>query len=126
MEKEAIALQQRAAEVGFDWTDPAPIFAKIDEEVKELKDALQSKNKKDIEDEFGDVYFTLLNLARRIGVSPQTALKNANQKFRYRFDFIENALSKNNKSLNDASLDEMEKLWNEAKVESRQKQQNPQ
>ena len=126
LEKEAIALQQRAAEVGFDWTDPAPIFEKMDEEVKELKDALQSKNEKDIEDEFGDVYFTLLNLSRRIGVSPQTALKNANQKFRYRFNFIENELSKNNKSLNDASLDEMEKLWNEAKVESRQKQQNPQ
>ena len=126
LEKEAIALQQRAAEVGFDWTDPAPIFEKIDEEVNELKDALQSKNKKDIEDEFGDVYFSLLNLARRLGVSPRTALKNANQKFRYRFNFIENELNKNNKSLNDASLDEMEKLWNEAKVESRRKQPNPQ
>lgn len=126
LEKEAIALQQRAAEVGFDWTDPAPIFEKIDEEVNELKDALQSKNKKDIEDEFGDVYFTLLNLARRLGVSPRTALKNANQKFRYRFNFIENELNKNNKRLNDASLDEMEKLWNEAKVESRRKQPNPQ
>ncbi|MBI0021140.1 nucleoside triphosphate pyrophosphohydrolase [Bartonella sp. W8097] len=126
LEKEAIALQQRAAEVGFDWTDPAPIFAKIDEEVNELKDALQSKNKKDIEDEFGDVFFSLLNLARRLGVSPRTALKNANQKFRYRFNFIENELNKNNKSLNDASLDEMEKLWNEAKVESRRKQPNPQ
>ncbi len=126
LEKEAIALQQRAAEVGFDWTDPAPIFEKIDEEVNELKDALQSKNKKNIEDEFGDVYFSLLNLARRLGVSPRTALKNANQKFRYRFNFIENELNKNNKSLNDASLDEMEKLWNEAKVESRRKQPNPQ
>lgn len=117
IEKEAVALQQKAAEVGFDWSTPAPIFNKIDEELKELKEALKSEKQEDIEDEFGDVYFTLLNLARRLDIAPETALKKANSKFRYRFNFIENSLAKEKRNLNDASLDEMENLWNEAKRE---------
>lgn len=119
VEKEAVALQQKAAEVGFDWSTPAPIFDKIDEELKELKEALKSGNSEAIEDEFGDVYFTLLNLARRLDLAPEVTLKKANRKFRYRFNFIENALLKKNRNLNEASLDEMENLWNEAKRKDR-------
>ncbi|WP_295896051.1 nucleoside triphosphate pyrophosphohydrolase [uncultured Bartonella sp.] len=120
LEKESIALQQKAAEVGFDWSTPAPIFDKIDEELTELKEALELGNNDNILDEFGDVYFTLLNLARRLDISPSSALKRANRKFRYRFNYIENALSKKNRNLNDASLDEMENLWNEAKYKHRE------
>lgn len=120
LEKESIALQQKAAEVGFDWSTPAPIFDKIDEELTELKEALELGNNDNILDEFGDVYFTLLNLARRLDISPNLALKRANRKFRYRFNYIENALSKKNRNLNDASLDEMENLWNEAKYKHRE------
>lgn len=120
LEKESIALQQKAAEVGFDWSTPAPIFDKIDEELTELKEALELGNNDNILDEFGDVYFTLLNLARRLDISPNLALKRANKKFRYRFNYIENALSKKNRNLNDASLDEMENLWNEAKYKHRE------
>lgn len=120
LEKESIALQQKAAEVGFDWSTPAPIFDKIDEELTELKEALELGNNDNILDEFGDVYFTLLNLARRLDISPILALKRANKKFRYRFNYIENALAKKNRNLNDASLDEMENLWNEAKYKHRE------
>lgn len=120
LEKESIALQQKAAEVGFDWSTPAPIFDKIDEELTELKEALELGNNDNILDEFGDVYFTLLNLARRLDISPNLALKRANRKFRYRFNYIENALAKKNRNLNDASLDEMENLWNEAKYKHRE------
>lgn len=120
LEKESIALQQKAAEVGFDWSTPAPIFDKIDEELTELKEALELGNNDNILDEFGDVYFTLLNLARRLDISPNLALKRANKKFRYRFNYIENALAKKNRNLNDASLDEMENLWNEAKYKHRE------
>lgn len=120
LEKESIALQQKAAEVGFDWPTPAPIFDKIDEELTELKEALELGNNDNILDEFGDVYFTLLNLARRLDISPNLALKRANKKFRYRFNYIENALAKKNRNLNDASLNEMENLWNEAKYKHRE------
>lgn len=119
LEKEAIALQQKAAEIGFDWSTPAPIFDKVDEELKELKEAVNSGNSENIEDELGDVYFTLLNLARRLDISPRSALKKANSKFRYRFNYIENTLAKKNRNLNEASLDEMENLWNEAKHKHR-------
>lgn len=120
LEKEAIALQQKAAEIGFDWSTPAPIFDKVDEELKELKEAVNSGNSDNIEDEFGDVYFTLLNLARRLDISPRSALKKANSKFRYRFNYIENTLAKKNRNLNEASLDELENLWNEAKHKHRE------
>ena len=122
VEKEAVALQNKAAEVGFDWTEPEPIFHKIDEELLELKEALETGNKDNIRDEFGDVYFTVLNLARRLGITPEQSLKQANNKFRYRFKFIEEALAKHNKKLEDANLDEMEDLWNEAKLEQYLKQ----
>ncbi|CAM1649150.1 MULTISPECIES: nucleoside triphosphate pyrophosphohydrolase [Bartonella] len=118
-EKEAIALQERAAQTGFDWVRPEPVFEKIDEELSELEEALQTGEKKNIEDEFGDVYFTVLNLARTLDISPENALKKANKKFRYRFNFIENALAKQNKTLSDANLEEMEKFWNEAKLVKR-------
>lgn len=115
-EKESVALQTKAAQVGFDWSTPEPIFDKIDEELAELKTALQYQDHEQIEEEFGDVYFTLLNLARRLNISPERCLAEANKKFRYRFNFIETALNNKGKSLHEATLNEMEDLWNEAKI----------
>ncbi|WP_297323197.1 nucleoside triphosphate pyrophosphohydrolase [uncultured Bartonella sp.] len=121
LDKEAIALQKKAAQIGFDWSTPKPIFDKFDEELAELKTALHSGDHEQIEQEFGDVYFTLLNLARKLNLSPDQCLAKANKKFRYRFGFIEHALNKNNKSLDKATLNEMEDLWNEAKLTERKK-----
>lgn len=117
VDKEAIKLQEKAAKVGFDWRTPKPILDKLNEELSELVEALSSNNKNRIEEEFGDVYFTLINLARRLTIDPEKALEKTNKKFRKRFGFIENALSKMNKNLDNASLEEMEKLWNAAKKE---------
>lgn len=117
VDKEAIKLQEKAAKVGFDWTTPKPILDKLNEELSELVEALSSNNKNRIEEEFGDVYFTLINLARRLTIDPEKALEKTNKKFRKRFGFIENALSKMNKNLDKTSLEEMEKLWNAAKKE---------
>lgn len=117
VDKEAIKLQEKAAKVGFDWTTPKPILDKLNEELSELVEALSSNNKNRIEEEFGDVYFTLINLARRLTIDPENALEKTNKKFRKRFGFIEKALSKMNKNLDNASLEEMEKLWNAAKKE---------
>lgn len=114
--REAMALQEKAAEVGFDWTTTAPIFDKISEELGELVEATKQDDASHIEAEFGDLYFAILNLARRLGIDPEKALAQTNKKFRTRFAFIENALDKQSHSLDEASLEEMEKLWQQAKT----------
>ncbi|WP_317993339.1 nucleoside triphosphate pyrophosphohydrolase [Bartonella gliris] len=116
-EQEALALQKAAAKVSFDWHENHKVLAKIEEELNELKDAIKESNRSDIEEEFGDLYFTLLNLARHLNIDSQKALKKANIKFRTRFAYIEKNLSTQSKTLTDASLNEMEALWNKAKNE---------
>ncbi|MGF7158142.1 nucleoside triphosphate pyrophosphohydrolase [Bartonella heixiaziensis] len=117
-DKEALALQKAAAKVGFDWHESHNFFAKIEEEFNELKDAITNDKMSDIEAEFGDLYFTLLNLARHLNIDSQKALKKTNTKFRNRFTYIEKSLSSQSKKLADASLNEMESLWNKAKNET--------
>ncbi|MET3560530.1 ATP diphosphatase [Bartonella japonica] len=114
-EQEALALQKTAAEVGFDWHESHKFFAKIKEKLDELKEAIKNNKTSDIEAEFGDLYFTLLNLARHLNIDSQKALKETNTKFRNRFAYIEESLSTQSKTLADASLHEMENLWNKAK-----------
>ncbi|UNE55299.1 nucleoside triphosphate pyrophosphohydrolase [Bartonella machadoae] len=116
-EQEALALQKAAAKVGFDWHENHHFFAKIEEELTELKEAIKENKTLNIEEEFGDLYFTLLNLARHLNINPQKALKETNKKFRNRFNYIEENLSTQSKTLTDASLSEMEDLWNKAKTE---------
>ena len=119
----AVKLQNRAARVGFDWPDARDIIAKIREEIAELEDEIDTKDNHDaIEDEFGDVFFAVINLARRLKIDPETALRRTNRKFEHRFRGIEKKLTQKGRNIKDASLDEMEQLWNEVKAEDRLKQ----
>ncbi|PIP81109.1 MAG: nucleotide pyrophosphohydrolase [Gammaproteobacteria bacterium CG22_combo_CG10-13_8_21_14_all_40_8] len=113
--KYGIALQNKAATVGFDWPSYHEVIDKMQEELSELKEAIEEQNQTHIEEEFGDVLFVLINLARHLEIDPDKALENCCQKFQKRFNYIEKSLIKNNKDIQSASLDEMENLWNEAK-----------
>lgn len=107
-------LTKKAAKVKFDWENTDQIFDKLTEETNELKDAI--KNSENIEEEIGDLLFVVLNLARKLEVDAETALKKTNRKFRQRFKFIEDELKKDGKTLEDSNLEEMDNLWNQAKA----------
>src|ERR1700694_331038 len=118
----AVKLQTRAAEVGFDWPSLAPVIAKAEEEIAELKIALDEARQvmddrpaKRVVEEFGDLLFVMANLARHLGVDPEAALRDANAKFVRRFESIEAALAKDGRKPEDATLEEMDHLWDEAK-----------
>jgi ATP diphosphatase len=111
----ALKLQQKAAQVGFDWKEAEPILDKIEEEVGELREAVASGERKAMTDEFGDVLFALVNYGRHLDIDAETALRHTNDKFRSRFHTIERRLKEAGKSLDAASLDEMEDLWQQAK-----------
>lgn len=116
----AVKLQNRAARVGFDWTDARDIIAKIREEIAELEAEIGTKDNHDAtEDEFGDVFFAIVNLARHLKVDPETALRRTNRKFERRFRGIEEKLAAAGRDIKTASLDDMESLWNEVKAEER-------
>ncbi|HWW49507.1 MAG TPA: nucleoside triphosphate pyrophosphohydrolase [Xanthobacteraceae bacterium] len=111
----ALELQYKAATVGFDWNDPRAVLAKIREEADEIEAALDGGDRSRIGDEVGDLLFALVNLARHANVDPEGALRGTNHKFTRRFAYIETALAARGKTLNAASLAEMDELWNEAK-----------
>ena len=111
----AFKLQQKAAKVGFDWTEVSSIWEKLDEEIAEVRVAIADQDAKAIEDELGDVLVVLSNLARFYKVSPEVALNGSNNKFISRLTYIEEALKANGKSLDESSLEEMDKYWDEAK-----------
>lgn len=113
---ESQKLTKKAAKVGFDWENVEQIFEKLTEETDELKSAIE-KNGSDgnIEEEIGDLLFVVVNLARKLDVDAETALKKTNRKFRERFKYIEQNLKENGKSLEKSDLAEMDALWNEAK-----------
>jgi tetrapyrrole methylase family protein/MazG family protein/ATP diphosphatase len=114
---EGLKLTKKAAKVGFDWESPDQIFEKLDEETAELKSAIGRATKVNIDEEIGDLLFVVMNLARHLDIEPETALKKTNRKFRQRFKFIENKLKLDGKKLEDASLEEMDDLWNKAKAQ---------
>lgn len=110
-------MQQKTAQVGFEWENPEQVWAKVEEEIGELREAVDggfSQEKK--EEEFGDVLFALINYARFLDIEPETALERVNRKFKRRFEYIENHAERD---LIDLSLAEMDALWNEAKAEER-------
>lgn len=119
----AVKLQTRAARVGFDWAEAKDVLAKIREEIAELESeittAANAPNRDALEDELGDVFFAVANLARKLDIDPETALRRTNRKFERRFRGIEEALAKQGRQLSDASLNEMEKIWNEIKAEEK-------
>jgi MazG family protein len=111
----AIRLQEKTKTVGFEWENAAQVLAKVEEEMGELKEAIQSGNNDAIEDEMGDVLFSMVNYARFLKVDADAALERTNKKFISRFTAVENAATAQNKSLLDMSLQEMDDLWNEVK-----------
>ena len=111
----AMQLQRKASSVGFDWNDPRAVLHKIREEADEIEAALDRGDAEELAGETGDLLFALVNLARHVGVDPDVALRGTNAKFERRFAYIEHALAAQGRSLENASLDEMDALWNEAK-----------
>ncbi|MBZ9998405.1 MULTISPECIES: nucleoside triphosphate pyrophosphohydrolase [unclassified Mesorhizobium] len=111
----ALKLQEKAARVGFDWSEAAPILDKIEEEIRELREALAKGQTAEIKDEFGDMLFAVVNLGRHLRLDSEAALSGTNEKFRSRFHYVEQALENSGSSLEKADLDEMEALWQEAK-----------
>ncbi len=115
---EALKVTKKAAKVGFDWEDAGQIFAKLDEEAGELRDAIESGDADNVEGEIGDLLFVIVNLARKLNVEPETALKRTNRKFRRRFKHIENRMKDKNIGFEESTLAEMDAFWNEAKKAS--------
>jgi MazG family protein len=110
-------LTKKAAKVGFDWEDVSQIYEKLNEEIDELNVAIGEDSQTHIEEELGDILFVVLNLARKLDVDAETALKKTNRKFRKRFGFIEKELKENGKTPEESNLEEMEFLWTKAKKE---------
>ena len=110
-------IQEKAANVGFDWEQRADVWNKVKEELKEFEAELQNNEDSKAEQELGDVLFSIVNAARLYGLNPDTALELTNQKFIKRFNYIENASIEQGKPLNEMTLEEMDVLWSEAKKE---------
>jgi len=108
----AYRMQDKTAQVGFEWDTTDQVWEKVEEEIGELKEAVAAADQDHIEEEFGDVLFSMINYARFIGVDPETALEKINKKFKSRFEYIE---QHSPRPLTDMSLQEMDDLWNEAK-----------
>ncbi|WP_088342635.1 MULTISPECIES: nucleoside triphosphate pyrophosphohydrolase [Rhodomicrobium] len=111
----SVKIQRRAAKVGFDWPETEQIFAKVWEELSEFYEELRGGRQAEMQEEFGDLMFVLANLARRLDIDPEAALHSANRKFARRFAHIEAALKAQGRAPEQATLEEMEALWLEAK-----------
>jgi len=111
----ASRIQSKASRVGFDWKEYKDVFKKVEEEFKELKNAADINNKDKIEEELGDLLFSVVNISRFLHISPEDALRKTINKFIRRFTFIEQEISKQGKKLEDVSLEEMDKIWEQSK-----------
>ncbi|MCG3420625.1 nucleoside triphosphate pyrophosphohydrolase [Oceanobacillus jordanicus] len=111
----AVKLQKKAAKTGFDWEEVKDIWAKLTEELDEVKEAISDDNKEEIEKEFGDILFVIANLSRYYKINPEVALNRTNEKFTSRFAFIEEQLGEQQKDIQKATLQEMDELWDKAK-----------
>jgi XTP/dITP diphosphohydrolase len=111
----AFRMQEKTAQVGFEWAEKEDVWEKVIEEIQEFKEAENLSSQEHQEEEFGDILFSLINYARFAGINPETALEKVNRKFKRRFEFIE---ANAPRSLLDMSLEEMDVLWNEAKLKN--------
>lgn len=118
----AYRLTQKASELGFDWPDRSGVLKKMDEELKEFREALGLKNRRRIKEELGDLLFVLVNVARFHQIDPEEALKGTLEKFNRRFLYIETALRQAGRSVHESSLEEMDRLWEKAKRKRIQEQ----
>ena len=110
-------IQEKAASVGFDWKTLKPVIEKIEEEIQECKDAINNKDEDNIEEEIGDILFSVINLSRKLNVDAETALRRTINKFNSRFQYVEKNLKNEGKNIYETSLEEMDKLWEMAKKE---------
>jgi tetrapyrrole methylase family protein / MazG family protein len=108
-------LQKRAARSGFDWDNMDDVWAKVKEEVEELKEQIDQKDEAGIKDEFGDCLFALVNVARKLGIDAEDCLQGTNKKFFKRFAYVEEKTIEQGKTLEESTLDEMDQLWEESK-----------
>jgi len=108
-------IQDKVAGVGFDWEEPGQVWEKLQEELKEFQDEVKRKDQKAMENEFGDVLFSMINYARFLNIDPENALERTNKKFTKRFKYLEEKAKSIGKSLKDMTLEEMDVYWVEAK-----------
>jgi MazG family protein len=118
---EAAHLSKKAAAAGFDWPDVGGVFDKMREEIAELEKARQGESPEKIEEEIGDLLFTVVNLARFLGADPEQALRRTNAKFRARFAEVENGLAARGRDFRQTTIEEMEELWQQAKAKEESK-----
>lgn len=111
----AYRVQEKVARFDFDWERAEEVFEKIKEEIGELERSFQVGESAKVKDELGDVLFSLVNLCRHLGLSPEEALNSTTEKFKKRFEYIENRLREKGKTLSDSNLEEMDRFWEEAK-----------
>ena len=111
----ASRIQEKVSGVGFDWEKPEQVWEKVQEELTELNEEIKAGNKENIEKEFGDVLFSMINYARFIGVNPENALEKTNKKFINRFQYLEKEAKKEGKEISDMSLTEMDVYWEKSK-----------
>lgn len=111
----AFRVQEKAANVGFDWETPAEVWGKVKEEISEVSEAIDRGDQAHVEEEFGDLLFSVINAARLYKVNPENALELTNRKFIKRFNYIEQQAVAAGRTLRELSLDEMEELWQQAK-----------
>ena len=112
-------LQEKASYAGFDWDNIDKVWGKLDEEIDELREADKIKNRSNLEEEIGDVLFSVVNLARHLKLDSEDLLRKANAKFVNRFKAIEKELAKRGKTVDEAKLDEMDELWNKIKIQEK-------
>ncbi len=117
----AFRMQEKAANVGFDWERKEEVWAKVKEEITEFQAEVERGDKENMQREFGDLLFSLVNAARLYDINPDTALEQTNAKFRSRFSYVEERSLEEGKNLADMSLAEMDALWNEAKAQERER-----
>lgn len=109
-------IQEKAANVGFDWDEPSQVWDKVKEEIIELSQEMAHMDKAKMEEEMGDVFFSLINASRLYGIDPENALEKTNKKFINRFNYLETKAANLGKSLKEMTLEEMDEIWNEAKL----------
>lgn len=112
-------MQEKAANVGFDWAEWKLAWEKLNEELDEWKDAVENQQAEAQKEEFGDLLFSMVNVGRLLGINAEDAIRQANSKFDYRFRYIEDGLLQKRKSIVDSSLEEMDQLWEEAKKKNK-------
>ena len=113
----AMRIQEKAKGVGFDWDNADQVWDKVEEEMNEFQAEVEKEDVQKMEDEFGDVLFSMINYARFKNINPEDALEKTNKKFIYRFQYLEQEAQKDGKQLSDLTLEEMDVYWNRAKVE---------